>query len=149
MSQDRVRWANVSLYFEPEGALREIQVPGNTSDEWQCVYLAIRARYATTTIDGIPLPADVRELLEREDAPTLRIDPERMDLHCHFWFEEVIEFNLDPASVASQEDLDRVCDFMTLVGQTARKEVILTNELDPSVPILRYGVESGVVTLAL
>jgi hypothetical protein len=139
-----VEWRDVASSFSPDGALRDIYAFGTSVREWQAVYDAVRAAYPVVLQDSRGLPADVRELLNwKEACPLLTVDPDGLDIACHFFVEQEIEFDFNPTVVRSQAELDDICRFLMLVGQAAGKDAVLTMENCPDWLILRYDVGLG------
>jgi hypothetical protein len=140
-----VEWRNVAEGFASDGALRDIYIFDTSVHEWQAVYDVIRASYPLVLRRGGDLPANVRDLLNWEEVPTLTVDPENLDIACHFFDVEEIEFDLLPNRITSQADLDRVCQFLTVIGRAARKDAVLTMENCRDWVVLRYDVLSDSV----
>ena len=141
-----VEWRDVASSFAPDGALRDIYVFWTSGREWQAVYDAVRAAYPVVLHGGRVLPADVGELLHWEEVPPLlTVDPDGLDIACHFFADQEIEFDFNPAVVRSQTELDDICRFLTLVGRAAGKDAVLTMENRREWLILRYDAGLGQV----
>ena len=138
-------WWEVAKDFADDGALRDIYVFGTSPREWQAIYDAVRVTYPVVLHGNGNLPGDVRGLRDWEEVPTLTVDPDGMSINCHFFGEQEVEFDLAPNLITSQADLDRVCQFLTVVGRAAGKDAVLTMENCPDWIILRYDVRSGTV----
>lgn len=134
-----IEWTDIASEFEDDGSLRDIYVFAATREDWQAVYGHLRqGPYRLVLNGGQPLPADVGEMMAWDEVRTLQIDPDGLCVHCHFFCENEIEFDIHPGMVRSQESLDRLCDFMMLIGRAVCKDVLLTPENSPNWTILRY-----------
>jgi hypothetical protein len=147
-------WREVAADFEPDGALRDIYVHGTTMADWQAVLGHLRERYAPLefTIDGEPavLPARAAEIFPTwgHAAPSLYVDVGGIDVRCHFFAVDEVEFDFRPGDVRGPERLAAVVSFMrglvTAVGKTA----VLTMESVPEAVILRIDPPDGQVVFA-
>lgn len=139
-------WHEVAEEFAQDGALRDIYVFGTSVRDWQAVYDAVRTAYPVILHDNRSLPDDVRDLLDSEAVVTLTVDPSGLAINCHFFVEDEIEFDVCPNTVKTQTELDRLSEFLKLIGSAARKDVVLTPENSSESVILRYDWQRGVIT---
>ena len=140
-----MRWHEVAEGFARDGALRDIYVFGTSAREWQDVYDAIRSAYRVLFHDLTHPPDDVRELLNAMESCTITVEPDGLDINCHFFTEDEIEFDLSPDGVTSRETLDPVCRFMQVVGRAAGKDAVLVVEDGRDWIILRFDVKTDAV----
>jgi hypothetical protein len=68
----------------------------------------------------------------------LAFDIGGIQVACHFFIESEIEFDLWPREVDSQEQLDKLLQFICLIGDTVRKTVSLCFESFAQYPIITY-----------
>ncbi|MFF1358622.1 hypothetical protein [Streptomyces sp. NPDC058297] len=81
--------------------------------------------------DGAMLTA--RELWGRlegdpEDSVSLAVQVRGIWFTCYFFDADEIEFSFDPADVVDMESFAPVCDFVRWLGDSTRREVIVTME---------------------
>jgi hypothetical protein len=105
MTQERVRevlnWEVQKQDFEPDGSLRDIYIRRTTIEDWRAVLALIlqgpyqadfrRAQAAVT------VPSDVGSLFGTPDF-LLRFSVDKVDLACHFFSSDEIEFDFVPNS---------------------------------------------------
>jgi len=88
--------------FYRDGSLRDIYVRGTGEQDWQTLLDFLRASsYPLELLVGgeyQPLPEQVADLfdLEGEVGVTLHIDRKHLEINCHFFVREEIEFDLNP-----------------------------------------------------
>ena len=141
-------WAQIAPDFEWDGSLRDIYVLGTTSADWQRVLdqIADFGVRLTFTVDGevAQLPDRASDILasRHDTSPLLCLDIAGIQLNCHFFSEESIEFDLDPTEVAAGQKLEALAAFMALLAEATGKSVVLTPENLPLGPILRVAAGS-------
>ncbi|WP_203832921.1 hypothetical protein, partial [Actinoplanes lobatus] len=138
-----LRWEDVAHYFEDDGSLLDAYVFDVSMTDWQLVLDAVRSvgwphDYSSGgTLK--PLPDRIEDIFERrrDCSPTLHIRP-AVDIvvATHFFSPEEIEFDFDPDDVHGQEALNVLCSFLRTVGQKLNKQVVLTPESTPNVPLI-------------
>ena len=106
----------------------------------------------TFTVDGepSPLPERVEEIFQpsRERSPLLSLVVGGVTLNCHFFAEEEIQFDLDPAEVTGLAQAQALANFMSMLGEATDKIVVLTMENSPAAVILRYSPDARAVEWA-
>ncbi len=144
-------WDQAGSDFLPDGALRDIYVLNVTIDDWQAVVDIVRdldpPPVYMVDIKPVPLPERVEDIfaVRPNASPMLSFMRANAQLNCHFFSQDEIEFDLDPAEVAEAEDLFAVAEFMETIGWRTGKTVILTQENTRKNPILRFTTDSGEV----
>ncbi|BCL84635.1 hypothetical protein ccbrp13_71000 [Ktedonobacteria bacterium brp13] len=109
--------------FYMDGSLRDIYVLRTSEQDWQTLLDFLRtSSYPLECLVGgehQPLPEQVTDLfkLEREVGVTLRIDREHLEINCHFFTHEEIEFDLDPKDFQNDQQVSRLLDFIRAIGQ--------------------------------
>ncbi len=126
------RWADVSHAFEPDGALLELHVFDTDLGAWRRVFDAIAGLPVCYTGDGVEVapPRSVDEAFELRCTQNLlqQIYLGRLKVHCHFFDESEIEFDLDPAEYRGQAELDALVAFMRRVADASGRQCVLTFE---------------------
>jgi hypothetical protein len=144
-------WKQIAGDFEADGSLRDIYVLGTTLVDWQNVIAGLYKFDPPPIfkINDVPteIPLDIQEIFNmRSLASTLLSFPlGKMHLNCNFFQDDEIEFDLDPAEVDGQQEIDRLETFMRYLAKTTNKMVILTPENTKETSILRCSPESGEV----
>ena len=91
-------------------------------------------------VDGeeTSFPPSAEVIFERrqEAATLLQVTVGNMHLNCHFFCQDEIEFDLDPRELQSEEDLDALAGFMSILANETGKPAILTHENTQEVVIL-------------
>jgi len=146
-----VDWSQVRRDFEHDGALRDIYVLRTDLADWDRVLDHLRQSHQPLAYrrddKPTPLPAQASEILaDREVAKLLSFRVGEVQLNCHFFAEEEIDFDLDPTEVRDSTQVDALTRFMSQLGQVTRKVVLLTPESAPEIPILRLDPADGEVT---
>ena len=137
--------------FEWEGSLRDLYILNTTLADWQALIdFLVQSEYPHSyRVKGemSPLPPDVARVFEiRDEAHVLfSVNVGGIVLHSHFFCVEQIEFDLDPRAVTGEVDLERLFRFMRRVGQVVGKDVLLTPENAPEIPLYRFSHTRGEV----
>jgi hypothetical protein len=96
--------------------------------------------YSEDGVDVV-MPTDVGGIFERsaEFAVLWSVRPvDGVQLHCHFFVPEEIEFDLSPREVLGPQELDGIAEFVRLVGEATGKVVTLCPENAPDEPLVTY-----------
>ncbi len=139
-----MNWDDCREAFHQDGSLRDIYVLETNETDWnEFLSFIRRRRYGSSyTRDGVgaEVPTVVAEVMaDRPTAHLLAVDiGGGITINCHFFDVAEIELDLDPKEVASQSELDRVLNFMSDLGTHLSKDVILTEESNSQLVILRY-----------
>ena len=137
-------WQSVAPDFEPDGSLRDIYVLDADLSDWQRVLDILRESYSLSyEVDGqaSALPERVEEILnewQEERAPVARFSLGGIDLACHFFSPEEIEFDFRPEEVTGPEQLETLIRFLRQLSEITGKAAIVAPENFPESPILRY-----------
>jgi hypothetical protein len=149
--QSRVEWRSVAEDLKADGALRDIYVHDATLADWQVALDRVRVLYAPLEfrVDGhqADLPAQVAEIfpIRERASPSLSFDLSGIDVACHFFTQEEIEFDLRPEEVTGPERLAAVVSFLRELATAVGKPAVLTMESVPGAVILRADPVSGTV----
>jgi hypothetical protein len=90
-----------------------------------------------------PLPLSVGAIFRYRGEHTHLLDIRVRDvsIHCHFFLEEEIEFDVNPREIESEAQEDAVVEFMRGLSTTLGRQVVLTMEGAPDWVYLR--IEPG------
>ncbi len=144
-----VRWEDVAEAFEPDGALRDIYVENVALEEWERTLAEIQKNYGPVafTVDGqpAPLPSNVRDIfgLRFEHSPLLSFSVAGIELACHFFAEDEIEFDLVPGQVNGPNRLHGLIEFLRQLASLLKKPASLTAENARNAVILRAQPEAA------
>lgn len=142
MDKHNLKSIKAVLYID--GSLRDIYVLGTTLEDWQKLLDFLHTGlYAVSFLvagEQRPLPTRIEEifLLIHSSGGMMRIDGDQLALHCYFYTDEEIEFDLDPRTINSEELLSRLLDFIRAIGNLLNKPVILTPENVSRVVLFRF-----------
>ncbi len=135
--------------FYMDGSLRDIYVLGTSEQDWQTLLSFLRtSSYPLEFLVGgeyQPLPEQVGDIfvLKREVGVTLRIDREHLEINCHFFTREEIEFDLDPKDFQNDQQVSHLLTFMRAIGRLLNKTVVLTPENCAEFPLFRFDPETN------
>ena len=143
---DHPRWQDCQQAFHPDGSLRDLLVPGTTLKDWDRLLAFARQAGGRFSRDGVeaPLPGRAADVpLDRSATHLLELTAGRAALHCHFFAEEEIEFDLDPRDIATEADFDALTAFMTDLGRILAKTIRLTEESHPDLLWFAFDPSTG------
>ena len=147
-------WEEYKNEFEPDGRLRDIYLKDIDLYGWQSFIDFLRSTDAALDyyIEGVAavLPTSIDKVVLDQDHPhLLSIHLDGVTVNCHFFLPEEIEMDLDPREIDNEAKAKVVFRFMSTVGRTLNKQVILTPENTEEQPIFKYEPGSGIKHLAL
>lgn len=147
-------WDEYQKEFEPDGAPREIYVKNVDLNHWQSFIDFLRRTAASLnySVEGTPaeLPTSIAEvILDQEHSHRLAIHLNGVTVNCHFFTPEKIKLDFDPREIDSEAKAKVIFRFMSTVGRTLNRQVILTLENAETQPIFRYEPGAGIEYLAL
>jgi hypothetical protein len=130
--------------WQHDGSLRDIYIFNANLRDWQKALDFLRSTYSIRyRFDAIemPLPADARYVFHDLNNHTrlLVIEAGGVIVHCHFFLEDEIEFDIDPREVNTESKEEAVVRFMRGVGTAVGKSIVLTFEGAPDWVCLRIG----------
>ena len=142
-------WERARSAFRADGSLRDIYVHDVTVSQWQAVIVALRAKYPSSfSVAGseAPFPPSVAALFERgaPSAAMLSLDIGGIDMACHFFAADEIEFDLMPDDVSDSVRFIALIEFMRVVAQSSGRTAELTEENQRGRVLLR-ATSRGVV----
>ncbi len=139
-----MEWSRVAPYFDYDGSLRDIYILDTSLRDWARVWdlLAAVPEQLTFKVDGKaatpPVSVEDALRLHASHSVTASYSVGKQRLNCHFFSEEMIEFDLDPQDVDGPAEGERLTQFLAMLGRTTSKEVRLTAENEPEAIIARY-----------
>lgn len=130
--------------FYVDGSLRDIYILGTTKQDWQKLLAFLRASsYLVEFIvagKARTLPENIEEVfaLVKKHGGMMRVDERSLALHCYFYTDSEIEFDLDPRAITTEEQLSRLLNFIRAIGNLLNKPVILAPENVSRVALFRF-----------
>jgi hypothetical protein len=125
------------IYFE-DGSWRDIYVLDTTRKDWENWVDLINRKYSVEFYDAkTDLLADkidfaaVREYWDSagdREVISASIKLDSINVMCYFFDDSQIENDIDPSEIKSQEDHDKLIDYLTDISVSLDKEVLLTEE---------------------
>jgi hypothetical protein len=128
--------------WERDGALRDIYVFESNPLEWQKMLDWVRITYPFTfKVDNVdaPLPVSVGKILRERSEHThlLAVRAGDVNIHCHFFLEDEIEFDVNPREIEGEAPEAEVVRFMRGLAEALGRQVVLTMEGAPDWVYLR------------
>lgn len=139
-----MNWQHVKAEFEYDGSLRDLYILETDMETWQRLleFLRVSSYPLTYAVDSneAGLPANVAYIFRKrqETGVWLKIDVKGIQVLCHFFTEEEIEFDVDSREIDSETRFNHLCDFMRELGQHLSRSVIMTPESNEKMVIIRY-----------
>ncbi|GCE17670.1 hypothetical protein [Dictyobacter kobayashii] len=141
---------NYKKAFARDGSLRDLYIPKTQRNDWECILNYVQRRSDFTNILFIdqhphPLDVDIQELfhITSDHAVLLRIDAKQLQLHCHFFEMQKIEFDFDPSVINTDDRLNRLMEFIHNISVISKKCIFLTPENEENVHYYSYNPETG------
>ena len=138
-------WEQLKDAFEFDGSWHDIYVLNTDLATWERVLAWIRDLEArgVARLEREPerLPDTVAEIMLRRAVTgvgMLRVYVDGLQINCHFFGEEEIEFDIDPREVKGPTEARVVLDFMRGLARVAESPVHLTEENAPDQRWLTY-----------
>ena len=129
--------------FRADGSLRDVRVRATSLADWQKVLDLLSSRYpARYLVDGCERerPRSAAEAFStraRAD-PVMSFEVGGLRVNCHFFESEVLELDLQPSEVASEERFAALQELLRSIGDLLGKPVDLTRENAPELVMMRY-----------
>ncbi len=131
--------------FTDMESLLDIYVFDTNEHDWNKVlhHLYSGSKYVNIfAIDQQPSPifTDVKKIFElaSNHGVLLRIDKDLLDLNCHFFITEEIEFDLDYRSIDSDDMLTRLLEFIHDIAHLLQKRIVMTPESEEHIHYLSF-----------
>jgi len=148
---DKHKWI-----FEPDGSLLDIYVQETTLEDWMTLIEYLNANYklkyvptsANETEDRINKSYITQILTDKTgelECRTVSIFTDNIIINSHFFLQDQIEFDADPREFKGQGEFEAVIEFMKIVSKLLNKEVILTGEGAPHLPLITINASTGLL----
>jgi hypothetical protein len=140
-------WKDIKWMFESNGA--DIYVQEVSIDDWRKIISLINEKYKVKY--GVANQINENETIDYLTDETGEIESKsvsiylgEIQLNCHFFLDDQIEFDIDPKEINSIQDYESIEDFMINVSKTIDKQVTLTWENDVKFPLVKIDINRGV-----
>jgi len=145
-------WDNIKWIFEPDGwLLRDIYIQDVSLMDWEQLIdflnLTYNLKFGEEDSKQIDKEYVVNYLIDNTgeiESKTLRIDLDGIVVHCYFFLQDEIEFDIKPSEIKSFSDFERLEKFMSAISKVLRKQVCLTGENDPKFPLIKIDYENKI-----
>jgi hypothetical protein len=147
-----MQWSQCKKSFEFDGSWRDIYVLKTNSIDWNRLLDALtNSKYEMkfwVDNERVQPIKTIQELLEipTRSSPLMHIDISDVNIACHFFTDENIEFDIDPREVVNQENLDGILMFITFIGNLLQKQVVLTPENLENILLITFFPETQTIT---
>lgn len=153
------KWEKNKWIFEPDGSLLDVYVKETTLVDWLTLIDFLNANYKVKygptseneTGDVIDKDYITKYLLDKTgelETKMVSVFSDDLIFNSHFFLENEIEFDIDPGEFKGQKDFETVIAFMSAISQQLDKEVILTPENSPELPLITIGYNSGKIKIS-
>ena len=147
-------WKDIKWIFEKDGALRDIYVQNTTISDWEKVVDLLNIDYKLTfgvyeenLTDKIDFEF-VKTMFANEtgelETKYATIDLNGIIVKCYFFLEDQIEFDINPAEIKTELELNKVTDFMKKISSELNKQITLCDENQPEFPLIKIDFENGI-----
>ena len=137
-------WKTFADEFYRDGSLRDIYVFDVRLEDWTAVARFIVGQGYRIEFSGAwtqpTFPSDMARLFlsgPESELTLLSIDVSGVQICCHFFSQDEIEFDLDPDDVQDGSRLAALFEFMKGLADALGKDVVLTPENIPDIVIFR------------
>ena len=145
-------WDNIKWIFEPDGwLLRDIYIQDVSLTDWKqlidflnCTYNLKFGEEDLIQIDKEYVINYLTDNTGEIESKTLRIDLDGIDVHCYFFLQDEIEFDIVSKDIKSFSDFGKLEEFMTAISKVLKKQITLTGENDPKFPLIKIDYEKEI-----
>jgi len=148
-------WDNIAWIFKYDGSLRDIYVQDISLDDWRKLIDFLNDTYKLKfgitgkEKDSKQIDKDymIRYLIDNSgemESKSVTIDLEGVNINCHFFLPDQIEFDIDPREIKSIGDYKKVEGFMISVSDTLKNQVTLTGDNEIKYPLIKIDVTKGI-----
>lgn len=145
---DQPKLTDIAAYLDDPGNaafLCEIQVTGTSVVDWQRVLDLFRGRpdwkveYLENS-ERVAIPDRVEVIFHQHQQATtlLRITPNELAIHAHFFTPTAVEFDISAREIDTQSRLDELLRFAQAVGHATSRAVMIYPEAAQDAPFLIY-----------
>jgi hypothetical protein len=148
-------WNDIAWIFRPDGTLLDIYVQDVDISDWKKLFNLLNDNYKLTfksfdeeeEVDQIKIKSIINyledETGEFEDN-ILSIFLNDIQINCHFFLAEQIEFDIEPKEINTIDDFLLIYNFMISISKSLKKQVTLTGENSPEFPLIKIDKEKGI-----
>lgn len=147
-------WKNIEWIFEKDGALRDIYVQNATISDWKKVINLLNSDYKLTfgvNEDKLTNKIDFRyvKTMFADETGELETKSATINLNgivvkCYFFLENQIEFDINPAEISSELELNTIMAFMKSISSKLGKQITLCGENQPEFPLIKIDSKNGI-----
>jgi hypothetical protein len=148
-------WDDIKWIFELDGTLRDIYIQEVSIIDWEKLIDLLNKRYSLkyflsddenyqTEIDKENVIKSLNDETGNFDIQMASIQIGEIQINCHFFLPDQIEFDLDPKEISSIEDCNKVMEYMEDISQTLSTQVTLTGENSPKFPLIKIDMTKGI-----
>ena len=135
-------WKDIKWIFEPDGSLIDLYVQEVSLDDWTNVIHLINQKYKvkygdTNQIDTKYTIDYLTDETGEMESKSASINLDKIQVNCHFFLGDQIEFDLDPKEINSIEDFELVEKFMLEISKSVDNQITLTYENDTKFPLIK------------
>ena len=153
MKPDR-NWNKAKWIFKPDGSLKDIYVQDVDSTDWNKLIEFLNSEYnlifgidnenGTNRIDFDYVQKMWNDETGKLETKSLTIDLNGVIVKSYFFCPEQIEFDIKPAEIKSESELNLVLDFMQSISKCLKKQSTLTEENQAEFPLIKVDYENGI-----
>ncbi len=148
-------WDDIKWIFDVDGTLRDIYVQEVSISDWEKLIDLLNEKYTikygTKDEEKNPNQIDkeyaIKFLTDETGEMEIRsisIDIGEIQINCHLFLPDQIEFDINPKQINSIEEFEKVKNFMEMVSQTLDNQVTLTSESSPEFPLVKIDTVNGI-----
>lgn len=142
-------WKDIKWIFEPDGALIDMYVQEISLVDWRKVISLINKKYKVkyNGADKIDENFAIKYLTDATgemESKSASIHLGEIQLNCHFFLENQIEFDINPTEINSIKDFGIIEAFMIAISTKLDNQVILTSENNPKFPLVKIDSNRGI-----
>jgi len=147
----RRNWDEIKWFFEADGSLRDIYIQDIILADWEKLIDFINSNYQlkfgendSNQIDKEYIMKFLTDETSEMETTSLRIDFNRINIHCYFFLNNQIEFDIDPKEINSLNDFETIEKFMTSISKTLNSQITLTAQSYPEFPIFKIDFHKNI-----
>ncbi len=145
--------------FEPDGSLLDIYVQETKLDDWLNLIDFLNENYKIKygpasdnepqdKINKVYVTSFLLDTTGELECRTVSVFSDNLIFNCHFFLQDEIELDADPKEFKGQKDFETLIAFMTAISKTLNKEIILTAEGCPTIPLITLESSSGLLKIS-
>ncbi|WBX70352.1 hypothetical protein [Tenacibaculum retecalamus] len=147
-------WNKAKWIFKPDGSLKDIYVQDVDSSDWKKLIEFLNTEYnlifgideknGTNRIDFDYVQKMWNDETGKLETKSLTIDLNGVIVKSYFFCPEQIEFDIKPAEIKSESELNSILDFMQSISKSLKKQSTLTDENNAEFPLIKVDYENGI-----